>query len=514
MKSVFKAAAGSLVILAAIDPTQASSATLAKSALRTVTNAVTKTSKGSLFSSMRKGGKNRRSWRSHVASRTLDHFPVLDKRVVEPLSLSSYAMHPVTREQRKSEAALNHMAISEDRLDEFGRIRAIPSQFHWTFQREIMPEGIFPSESGRFAFIEPLGRCLFRGPKWAVFELPNQPNATIKYSRYERGKIGAERYDPILREAHYLKLLEDVPDLANRVLYYSGPIQSPAVDGKLRAEIGKSSTAFPGGLALVRYIITERVGLNLAEYRTWNHGMVNPDVAVKLGIQMIRLLQRLHEAKNAIHGSVSLKSFAVSLKTGNLIMTDFEKARIVDPNFDFVNGEDTSTAGSSTPVINCRAVQSQWEDRSIMPSFRDDVYRVLISVAMFIHGYAFDNYFTDICEYLYYYYAMHQPDAQWYMQEHYRNMKEKSNFFNSEPFLTELDLIPRRPLLIKNALQGTELEAKSEDVLVHFEKALRVLRATRIHEKPNYEAIIAELSEIVKMADGTPEANTDVDLSE
>ncbi len=343
---------------------------------------------------------------------------------------------------------------------------ASPSAALWSTKQESVPSVLFATPT-----IE-LGKNLFYGPKAAVYEIAHHPDWVIKYNRFEEGKYVREPVDPVLREAFFLEYLKS-DHVTNGLLYYSGALEGDVMG---KGKLPSSSDAVRPYRSRVRYIITEKIGRTLADYR--GNGTVRVEAAARLGIQMMGLLERLH-ARNVIHGDLHLGNLGFSFD-GRLVLIDFGMARIVDPLFDFSSGGETTPRDRMyrhlvgwNDFVGCTdPFQSQWEDRYILASFRDDVYRALFAVASLATG--IDRELEPVC-------------ALW-------RMCSDSNCLGAERLRLQDEY-----MRIK---EGNFLEGKTELVVAHFARALELVRTTPIASKPDYDAIAEELLDIVRAAQG------------
>lgn len=379
---------------------------------------------------------------------------------------------------------------------EFGRVQTPPAVDLWKYVTERVPTDIgLNTRSGNIT----LGSMLHKGEKSAVYGIVNNPNYVIKYNRYTPGKYILEPIDPILREAHFLEMVNKIPGLTNKLLFYSAAAPSPAVVGKLTAD--KS----PQPNQTVRYMITEKVGKSLEQYRNVHGGVIGVKDAVKIGIEMMNLVQQLHREFNVIHGDVHPGNFAVDPKTGRLVMIDFGHSRIVDMK-DFPEGEFTpihaQVKNKDQTALYTRVIQSQWEDRFLVSSFRDDIYRVLFSMAFMIHGYPMDDMIRRMCT------RVRETTLigeRRLLEGLYYEIKSRDNFFDADVFKTSL-----------STSQFKDIEPfparLPDEILSHFERTLHILRQTQISQKPNYEGIINELQIILIDIDQSSTENVDFGL--
>ncbi len=282
---------------------------------------------------------------------------------------------------------------------------------------EMFPAGIFTGKSktklSLTSLLEPIGDTSKStvypiagyGGKWAV-----------KYTMF----CPVDGLDPVERESTFLKLVNrNAPSVALRHLYTSESIALPDQRGK----ISRLHIDCGGGTSLprVRYIITEKVGLNLHQIGLRN-GNQPVHIVAALGIQMIRLVKQLH-AMNIVHGDIHPGNVAVSLrKPRNLILIDFGSAMFPLASLREQDFMDDSNGEEMDPDwVSCHPFLSVWESEGQPASFRDDVYRVVQSMAVLMHGIGYAENMAMFCH----------PHATVSDTMNYLEVKRKHNLFDT-----------------------------------------------------------------------------------
>ncbi len=209
----------------------------------------------------------------------------------------------------------------------------------------------------------------------------------------------------------FLEYLQGSSGLVPQVLDISDPVfrmdlvekftsfQAANVGGKLLIE----TCTHPGTMPEIRYLLMERLSGESIEQFALDTSPQSIAQTMELGVRMIRALQDLHQ-HNVIHGDAHSGNFILpgvtdepSLRHG-LKLIDFEQARLfnrMDYEGDFC---DDPAFISSLPLarIQTEMLNSPWEGRGCIKSFRDDIHRVFLSLATMIHGEAYSIYFSAL----------------------------------------------------------------------------------------------------------------------
>ncbi len=376
---------------------------------------------------------------------------------------------------------------------------------------EYLRPGIIEGLSGEISF----GDELLRGRDVGVYVIGNADEYVIKYYR-------VCLFDPIsslVAEAFFLEDLDNLllfdPPIAPKFVYLSGPADDDIkrsakmlIREAMRSECIDDSKTNERTLLIprVRFMISERVGTDLNKYMRRQPGAKVPvEKALSLGIQIIRLLQKLHTKKSYIHGDIHLGNVAFAPDSEErLVLIDFGNARVVSSS-DFTYGENTSCTGEKAPQqprVWCNALLSQWEAKRIKTSFRDDVYRALFGVAMLIHGYRLRDAINGICGYIFGLEIQGNDASRRAWEDYYVQIKETDNVFHTS-YETINARRSRDPItmlfLLEERLMGARLASHVEHIKTIFANILNYVRATPIQNRPNYDWLAKQFEAILNL---------------
>jgi serine/threonine protein kinase len=180
-----------------------------------------------------------------------------------------------------------------------------------------------------------------------------------------------------LRDYWFLKHLEHT-GLVPRVYAVSAPFIAPE-DSIGKVDWQGCENSDPE----VRYVLSERIiGRSLLEIVSRNGQVVQQplDVAVRYTIEMIEFIEKIHREK-IVHGDAQFGNFMVDPVTGEILsLIDFERAAIF--NEDEVlpcDYEEGAPFGLGLWV-------SPWEALMCPKSFRDDIHRIFMTLAVMMYG--------------------------------------------------------------------------------------------------------------------------------
>ncbi len=204
-----------------------------------------------------------------------------------------------------------------------------------------------------------------------VYQLSAAMSATTLMKR-ELNIIGAVRFDRLIAD----------------------PVYRARVNGKVHVT-GCPSSSPLGTVPELRYIVTEKVnGVSVSS--VWaTIGAFPVQQVVNIGIEMISTLRRIH-AMNVVHGDASFGNFLFNPDSQKVLkVIDFERARIFN--------EEEMLAAAPACMLNIDSQNrsrsrwySPWNSLQCIPSFRDDIYRVFISLAALIYGHDYMSYFNRV----------------------------------------------------------------------------------------------------------------------
>ena len=260
--------------------------------------------------------------------------------------------------------------IKRDQFNQFNHRRFLPNTTAWTSLEETLPGEIFGVEGTVKVTLDPkvIGKTAFT----AVYSLLENPNWAIKYHNYCFDSI-IDPIDTTLVESWFLEKLATA-GITHKIIYFSRHVEGLPSGGKLP---NVSCPDNPGVVPVVRYMITERVGMSVNAFLD-KVKTIPFRTVMKIGGQMIELIERLHRF-DTIHGDVHGGNFA--FRDGKVILIDFGRARIVDSDDLLVEPklQDLNSIGYwFYPVL------SMWETEWFKPSYRDDMFRLVQLVASLV----------------------------------------------------------------------------------------------------------------------------------
>ncbi len=137
--------------------------------------------------------------------------------------------------------------------------------------------------------------------------------------------------------------------------------------------------------AKVRYLIVGRLGFSVGDL-FWKEGHDKVFVSViHVGIELLNLVERMHGA-NVVHGSIDSNSFVWDDTREKWKLVNFHESRIF--NSDEINSKSPNSCDSSNHAqfFSPNPWTSPWQMRRCNSAFRDDIYRLMLTLAHLIHG--------------------------------------------------------------------------------------------------------------------------------
>jgi hypothetical protein len=338
--------------------------------------------------------------------------------------------------------------------DELGAPRVSPSK-NWDTQFETVPK------LAKLTLLEILGDSDFS----AVYSVEEGPWA-IKYHAFCPDEW--EPLDSVLVEAYFLQLIADnIPDVTHRVKYLSAGF-SPA---KASSKLPFITNQCPGTIKtkpVVRFLVTEIVGWSIQQVLEAGNRFTLTDT-LAYGIRIFSLLEKLH-MKRVIHADIHSGNLAYrgnAENADNLILIDFGRARIV--------GSDESGVQPRDEVF-CHAYVSPWEATSKgPPSFRDDAFRTVITLASMVFGIAYAQDMGSMCR---------TPRGEAYREgiRRFIHLRE-SNLFDLRPDRIGEDYPIRDTSPATHAIRRV------------WGEILDLIRITEYSQVPDYRTIITKLTD-------------------
>ncbi len=397
--------------------------------------------------------------------------------------------------------------------------RWLPDCTNWSSFVEVVPVGEESVE------IELSADLIFDADTTSVYAIESPSawtDSVIKYQLF--CGTGFDKSAPMLTEAFFLKLLEQQPDqITHKLRYMSGPFKAPFDDSEKFTKVAKThcdavdkDEEVPLYFDMIQYMITERMGQDLRAYAkdqfelsTFNDFGDNVANAFRLTAQMIRLLEKLH-ALNIIHGDAHWGNFVFDANH-DLKIIDFGRARVIDPlayktAYDDNNHQDPRLEGfgevqndSNEANLQVHTYVSMWETYYALPSFRDDVFRVIQTLAFMLHGLDY----TSMAN------LWSSPQHKDVKTAYYK-YKHLDNIFETELICSYpekgMDTLVRANFVLDDILPDHNLEASRRSL----ERILASVRNTKIYERPNYHGIIEELEKLIKWNDPRIPAAADI----
>ncbi len=393
--------------------------------------------------------------------------------------------------------------------------KLIPDKDYWNSMYEKLRIGIEGVPELPNPFTTHLIQTLYKAGDTGVYVIEGG-KYVIKYHRFCPSEL--EPIDSMVVEWFFLNDLENTAfatPITHKAVYMSAPVLESRIwprEGKLAKRTSIMCDNW-SSVPKIRFMISERTGISVSDFLEKKGGTVDVLTATRMAVQMIRLLEKLHKTKHYIHGDVHGGNFAVSSKNPHqLILIDFGRARLVDEDM-FPDAENTFMFDTGD-AVQCHMFWSQWQSRGRVGSFRDDVYRALTLIAQSIHGNAFIHAVNGFCEAAEYYGIgpTRNDDKRDEWVEMYLDFKGKLNFFDVpyvERFIPNVRTGPPQyyDLSLYSIIRGTVLQNHYFFISRSFERALEVVRATRIQEIPSYSQILEELFAIIKRAPGEDQVN-------
>ena len=194
---------------------------------------------------------------------------------------------------------------------------------------------------------------------------------------------------PLMIDYWFLEYLEPF-NIAPKPKFLSPPsvLQGPVRTTKTAFQMERD--VFLGCLfygATVRYAIMTKQGNDLHTYMIKQPGGRVPiGDALRLGVQLLHLLEKLHEEAGVIHGDIHTGNVVID-NSNTLQLIDFARSKFVSST---LNDERVRE-----PMEWVDALLSVWETDGYPPGRRDDVFRALLAIIITINGHSFYEYLSS-----------------------------------------------------------------------------------------------------------------------
>ena len=387
-------------------------------------------------------------------------------------------------------------AMSCNMTDEFGQERLGPTKANWRTLLEQLP------------LIDDNGKCIgahiatllfppiFYSDYTTVFHIQNHPDKVIRY--HVHGSSAQGPLDPTVLDYWMLKRIESA-NIAPKVYYYSAPLDPNEYNqkGDLIEDGGYGKTVktqlperklkeFKDIRPSVRYALMDKVDLSIHKYiMSQPERRISFTDAIRICGQMIEILKTIHSME-IVHNDCHMGNFAIH--NNRVVIIDFGQAKLMNKRELIDRGSRHEGDFILHPWI------SPWEMKRYPPSYRDDVYRVLLGMALGIHGDDYAHFLSHICNLRKIHYLCKQSIAQCVIK-----LKEKGQIFEIPP----LDSPYLFPDDIKTSfsLQGIVPDKVLVDVQRLLNEIVTDVISVDVFTKPNYDLIKNKLLEILMLVD-------------
>jgi hypothetical protein len=289
-----------------------------------------------------------------------------------------------------------------------------PSLALWQTNEEIVPSSVLRSDDSYS--LEKV--ILVRHSRSSHF-MRDYPGLLVKYT------CDNSAVHPGLLEYEILRSL--ARSMVTPKVFYISPfmtVENISHRGKLATNCRKCQLS--GSPPRVGFIITERfIGPSIFDIQ---HGVVPRTMSLveifKRGIQMVDIIQSVH-AERIVHGSIDWFHFVCrSDDCTDLAIVGFDHAKIVNDVRKCSNEVHTS--------FELEASLSPWEMRKCETSFRDDMYRIMLTVSFMIHGMDY-SHFLQLLTGVY----LQEPIVAEYLLANFVNVKDAGRIFEVDSALVE-----------------------------------------------------------------------------
>ena len=387
---------------------------------------------------------------------------------------------------------LLELSKKEQSQDSFGSDRLRPNMNLWDKPMEVLRMGAQGKSQQFLAKLNPNPIYLVGGS--GVFEITSVPLSTskkfvLKYRLECEDWANLHYPNSVVQEAWFMSQLSP-KGFTTPVVYYSDPALNVRTDVPVSGIVKLkkiSCDATHGGKPIIRYMISERMGIDLHDFlyskSKRQRGLSFQD-KIKIGGQMIMYLERLH-ALNIVHGDAHTGNWIID--KGVVKMIDFGRSKIITESE--LDANKCRVRSTSSHLWN-----TKWEMRSCPYSYRDDVIQAVFMMGIMLHGHAFQKY----VEYL-------EKDPATRLSEHER-LKSEAMFFEYKPsagFVVNDSSVTKLTFIIDELLEG-----RDPSIINTVRDQLAIVSGISsddkrpIQEKPDYEAIKKALGAIIYALDG------------
>jgi hypothetical protein len=269
---------------------------------------------------------------------------------------------------------------------------------------------------------------------------------------------------PLLRESWTLNILEHT-GIVPRVFFVSPAVSVPYDYTQKTAFLltadQRRRCVVDGGL--VRFMVSERIGLSLHDIReVLPYKVFSVKTAIGYTLSLVNVLRRLHDEFDIVHGDIHL---------GNVMLKNEHEVQLIDFGRSSF-GVELDNGIHFVKDYHPHCLLGIHETIGFHHSFRDDLFRALISLALMMHG----NFWMEYCGGL-----NMVPDSV-------LNFKRREFIFR----------IPSSPdILLAAANFNLAIHARMRQELHRALQAARKVQKTT--DRPPYEIVISALTAVYSL---------------
>jgi hypothetical protein len=256
-----------------------------------------------------------------------------------------------------------------------------------------------------------LGSVIAETSTTIVFEIVENPTAVIKYTT----NCMDAGIHPSVRDYTFLRMIENdfrnmtslsgistlnsdtwfrAPDIPTpRVYYISPPVRHTLIRKSIKSnfKLGRGTRWINcvENFAQIRYVIMDRVYASMNELTTQppTGGVFPIDFVMRMGISVIEAIRYLHD-RGIVHNDIHAGNIVLSQDGTKFLLIDFGRSLLMDPNTRHLQTNRLYDMGEKWDD----PLNSPWELEGYEQSVRDDLYKVLESMARMLDGHVLANF--------------------------------------------------------------------------------------------------------------------------
>ena len=258
-----------------------------------------------------------------------------------------------------------------------------------------------------------LKRLMGQGEASTVFTVVESPDIVVKYQSDCPAASLHHSHHPLVLDYYFHKKVESL-GISPRVEAIS-PIEFMPRNPGMKCQFGMSKENYEKcvarGLGAVRYMVMGRTADSVADaMRRYPHRQFPFSAAIRLGINLMHMLRRLHLEAGVVHGDIHFGNVVFrDRETDELMFIDFGRsfsiptsgAAAVSPAASptVLSSSPPTAGGLRTPPIGVSPPDriasafewtsyqmSPWEIAGYRPGPREDVYKALMMMTFMING--------------------------------------------------------------------------------------------------------------------------------